>query len=270
MRRTPGGIALITAGILLAVAVGMLWLTRVAFSPSTDARVAASILDDNEIRDQIATVVASADASLTGQSPLELREFIRDDIARHPDGAAILSSIVRDGHARVIGEHDEPVRISAEEQVQIVRDELVGEADPLTVPVDEVGSMAFLNAWLGWAALACVAVALLCVLGGVVLRPERGETSFAVGVGLASLAVSLFTFGYLVPAFLLPMLSDDIWMGLFSGVASHRLATTLLLAALSLAAAALVVFGTHSRRQHRQHSTPLNVARYREARTWSR
>lgn len=258
------------AGVLIAVAVGLLWLTRVAFTPSNDAGVAAAILGDDDIRDQLATVVASTAAPLTEQSPLELREFIRDIVARHPDGAAIMSGIVRDGHARVIGERDDPVRISAEEQVQIVRDERVGESTPLTVPVDEVGSMAFLNTWLARVALGCIGAALLCILGAVILRPERGETSFAVGVGCASLAGSLFLFGYLVPAFVLPAFSGDIWMGVFGGLASHRLRITLLLSVLSLGLAALVVFGTHSRRQRRQHSTPLNVTRYREARTWSR
>lgn len=261
---------LVIAGVSIAIGVGALWLTRVAFTPSNDGDVAYAVLADDEIRDQIATVVASADAPTLSQSPLELRIFIRDEIARHPDGAALMSDIVADGHARVIGERDDPVTIDAETQVQIVRDELVGEADPLTVPVDTVGSMQFLDQWLARFALACFGIGMLAILAGVILRPERGETSFAVGVGFAALAGSLLVFGYLVPLVVLPMFSDDIWMGVFPGLANHMRNMTLLLAVVSLGIAALVVFGTNSRRQRRQHSTPLNVGRYRDARSWSR
>ena len=104
----------------------------------------------------------------------------------------------------------------------------------------------------------------------MVLRPERGEGTFALGVGLATLAGALFVFGYLVPLALLPALSDDTWMGVFPRLASHHRTLTLLLAVVAMVLSAVVLFGTSSRRQRRQHSTPLNVGRYREEHRWSR
>jgi hypothetical protein len=136
--------------------------------------------------------------------------------------------------------------------------------------VQRVGSMAFLNDWLGWFALGAGALGLLIVLIGVILRPERGEGTFALGVGLASLAGSLVLFGYLVPLAVLPAFSDDPWMGLMPRLANHHRNLTLLLAVVALVVAALIVFATSSRRQRRQHSTPLNVGRYRDDRSWSR
>lgn len=260
---------LIVAAVLVALSVGMWWLQRVAFSPTNDSAVAHSILGDEDIRGQVATIVAGADAPLLSQSPAELREFI-EGIARIREGAALMSDFVRDAHGSVIGSFDGRVVITAQEQVNIVRNELVGEAEPLTLPVQRVGSMAFLDDWLGWMAAGALAMGALVAIAGVVLRPERGEGTFALGVLFAATAGSLVMFGYLVPLLLLPAVSDDPWMGVFPRLANHHRNLTLLLAVASFVVAALIVFGTSSRRDRRQHSTPLNVGRYRDERSWSR
>jgi hypothetical protein len=269
MRRSLGGLVLIVGTVLLALAVGAWWLQRVAFTPSDDSGVALSILGDEDIRGQIATIVASADAPTLQQSPLQLKAFI-EEIAVIPDGAALMSRIVAEGHARLLGNTDDLVLVTAEEQVTIVRDERVGEAAPLTLPVQRVGSMAFLSDWLGWFAAGAAALGLLIVLVGIVLRPERGEGTFALGVGLASLAGSLVLFGWIVPLAVLPAFSDDPWMGAIPRMADHHRNLTLVLAVIALVGAAVLVFATGSRRQRRQHSTPLHVGRYRDDRSWSR
>ncbi len=260
---------LIAAAVLVALSIGAWWLQHVAFSPSNDSNVTYSILGDEEIRGQIATIIAGADAQILSQSPAQLREFI-EEIARIPEGAALMSDFVGDAHGRVIGSFDRRVVITAQEQVNIVRNELVGEANPLTLPVQRVSSMAFLHDWLGWVALGALALAVLITIAGVFLRPERGEGTFALGVFFAATAGSLLVFGYLVPLLLLPAFSDDPWMGVFPRLANHHRNVTLLLAVASLVVAALIVFGTSSRRERRQHSTPLNVGRYRDDRSWSR
>lgn len=260
---------MLVAAALVAVAAGGWWLKHVAFSPTNNSGVAYSILGDEEIRGQVATIVAGADAPILQQSPAGLREFI-EGIARIPDGAALMGDVVHDAHARLIGGSDERVTISAQQQVNIVRDELVGENDPVTLPVQRVGSVAFLDAWLGWFSLGCLGLALLVLIAGVFLHPERGEATFALGVFFAALAGSLFVFGYLVPLLLLPAVSDDPWMGVFPRLATHHRNITLLLTVLALVVAGLITFGTSSRRERRQHSTPLNVGRYRDERSWSR
>ena len=260
---------LIAAAVFAALGVGISWLQFVAVSPSNAADVAHSILGDEEIRGQIASLVAGADAAALSQSPAQLREFI-EEIARIPAGAALMGDFIGDAHGRLIGSFDERVLITAQQQVDIVRNELVGEAAPLTLPVQQVGSVAFLDDWLGLLALVAGGLAVLVTIAGVVLRPERGETTFALGVFFAATAGSLVTFGYLVPLLLLPAFSGDPWMGVFPRLANHHRNLTLLLAVVSLVIAALIVFATSSRRERRQHSTPLNVGRYRDERSWSR
>lgn len=260
---------LIAAAVLVALSIGSWWLRQVAFSPSNDSNVTYSILGDEQIRGQIATIVSGANAAVLSQSPAELREFI-EEIARIPEGAALMSDFVGNSHGRVIGTFERRVVITAQEQVNIVRNELVGETNSLTLPVQRVSSMAFLHDWLGRFAIGALALAVLTALAGVFLRPERGEGTFALGALFAATAASLLLFGYLVPLLLLAAFSDDPWMGVFPRLANHHRNVTLLLAVGSLVVAALIVFGTSSRRERRQHSTPLNVGRYRDDRSWSR
>lgn len=260
---------LIAAAVLVALSIGSWWLRQVAFSPSNDSNVTYSILGDEQIRGQIATIVSGANAAVLSQSPAELREFI-EEIARIPEGAALMSDFVGNSHGRVIGTFERRVVITAQEQVNIVRNELVGETNSLTLPVQRVSSMAFLHDWLGRFAIGALALGVLTALAGVFLRPERGEGTFALGALFAATAASLLLFGYLVPLLLLAAFSDDPWMGVFPRLANHHRNVTLLLAVGSLVVAALIVFGTSSRRERRQHSTPLNVGRYRDDRSWSR
>jgi hypothetical protein len=260
---------LIVAAVLVALAAGSFWLQRVAFSPSSDSGLAHSVMGDEEIRSLVSSIVAGGTAPTLQQSPAQLRENI-DLIARIPAGAALMRQFVGDAHARVIGESDDLVVITAEEQVNIVRNEAVADDDPITLPVQRVGSVAFLDQWIGRFALFSLGLGVLVALFGAFLRPERGEGTFAVGVLFGSLSVSLVLFGYLVPLLLLPALSEDAWMGLFARLANHHRNLTLFLAALSLAIAAVIVFGTSSRRERRQRSTPLNLGRYRDDRSWGR
>ena len=60
---------MIAAAVLTALSIGAWWLQRVAFSPSNDSNVAHSILGDEEIRGQIATIVAGADATILIEGP---------------------------------------------------------------------------------------------------------------------------------------------------------------------------------------------------------
>ncbi len=118
------------------------------------------------------------------------------------------------------------MRIDAEQQVQLVRDERVGEMAPITLPVQEMGALSVINRLAGSIALGGAVLGLLLFIAGVVMRPERGEFSQAVAIGFAALAVLIVLFGYVVPVAVLPAISDNIWMGLFARLANDMLLQT--------------------------------------------
>ena len=260
---------LIISGVLIALALSSWWFQRVAFSPSNESDVALSILGDEQIRSEIATIVASADAPELNQSPTELKEFI-EEIARIPAGAALMTDFVTSAHRMLIGQIDGPVLITAGEQVTIVRDERVGQMPPITLPIQEVSSLSTIDSAAGWVTLGSLVLGALSLIIGLILRPERGEAMFALGVALAALAILLVILGYLVPLLALPALSESTWMSVFPRLANHNRNLTLALAVGALAVGAFVTLGSGRRRERRQPSTPLSVGRYRDDRSWGR
>jgi hypothetical protein len=260
---------LIISGVLIALAIGTWWFQRVAFSPSADADRAHAILADPDIRAEVATVIASADAPTLGQSPTQLKEFI-EQITALRAGSALMTDVVADAHARLIGELDEPVGISGPVQVTIVRDERVATMAAVTLPVQEVGTLSIVNTLAGWTALVCGVLGLLALVAGFVMRPERGEATFAAASGFGSLAVLLIVFGYLVPLVVLPSISTTTWMGVFPQLANHYRTLTIVFAIVCGAIAVGLLWLSGSIGQRRQSSTPLAVGRYREHQRWSR
>lgn len=254
--------------MFFAFAISVFWLDRVAFTPEVDTDATFAIMGDEDIRLQLGTIIAGASASELGMSANDLRQFVVS-ISRIRDGATEMRQFTADAHATVIGDRDAPVIITPNEQVQIVRTERAAVLPPITLPVQRVGAMAIIASVTTWVWLISFGLAVLSLLVGLVLRPERGEFAFAFGVGSATTGVLLFTIGYLVPAFVFPSVSDDIWMGVFSQLAKHRQSVTWIGALAFVATGAAAVLLTGNSRQRRQRSTPLATSRYREQRRWS-
>ncbi|MFK7917105.1 MAG: hypothetical protein AB8G14_03425 [Ilumatobacter sp.] len=268
MRRSLGGLILLSSGVFFALAISVFWLDRVAFTPEVDTDATFAIMGDEDIRLQLGSVIAGADASELGMSANDLRQFVVS-ISRIRDGATEMRQFTADAHALVIGDREEPVVITANEQVQIVRTERAAVLPPITLPVERVGAMAIIASTTTWIWLISFGLAVLTLLVGLILRPERGEFAFALGTGLAATGALLFVIGYLVPAFVFPSVADDIWMGVFPQLAKHRQSVTWIGALAFIAAGAAAVFLTGSSRQRRQRSTPLATSRYREQRRWT-
>ncbi|MGB3737434.1 MAG: hypothetical protein WA964_20945 [Ilumatobacter sp.] len=268
MRRSLGGLILLASGVFFALAISVFWLDRVAFTPEVDTDATFSIMGDEDIRLQLASVVAGATASELGLSSNDLRDFVVS-ITQIRDGATEMRQFTADAHARLIGDRKDPVDITPEEQVQITRTERAAVLPAIRLPVEEVTAMKVIASVTTWTWLISFGLAVLTLLLGIILRPDRGEFAFAFGVGCASTGALVFVIGYLVPGFVFPSVSDDTWMGLFPQLAKHRLSATLIGSVAFIAVGAAAVFLTGGRRQRRQRSTPLASSRYRDQRNWS-
>jgi len=268
VRRSLGGLILLISGVLFALAISTFWLDRVAFTPEVDTDATYAILDDEDIRLQIASVIAGADAAELGVSPADLKVLVTQ-IARIRDGATEMRVFTASAHELLIGDTDEPVVITPAEQVQITRTERAAVLPPITLPVERVGAFDMLASITTWTWMITFGLAALMLLFGLVIRPDRGEFSFALGVGCAATGFLLLVFGYLVPAFLFPSVSDDVWVGVFPSLATHRRTLTFVAAIVFVAIGAAAVLFTGGGRQRRQRSTPLAATRYREQQRWT-
>ena len=269
MRRSLAGLLFIVSFVLFALSIGSWWMQRVAFTPSANTDSTYSILRDDDIRRSVATQIAQHDAPTLSVETAALRDYIEDS-TRIYDGSALMNRFVSEAHARLIGDRDEPVVITPAEQVMIVRSEHVALEPDIALTVSKVDSISIVNTLAGWVTLFAAGFGAVLLIAGLIMRPERGEFTFALSIGFGALAIFTIVFGYLVPLGALGSLSDATWTGLFSRLATKSRNPTLIIAVISGVIAAAIYMGTSSLRQRRQRSTPLAVGRYREQHSWSR
>jgi cytochrome bd-type quinol oxidase subunit 2 len=268
VQRNLAGILFLVAGVMVSVALGAWWLQRNALTPESTSGRAAAIMQDDQIRAEITAVVTAATTLTVDRPPEELARFIDQVIGSRP-GGAVVADIVADAHGRAIGNHEEPVRITGAQMVEIVRTQAVGDLAPVTLPVAEITPLRFLATTLGWVAAVSLVIGAIAFLLGVIVRPERGDVARGLAELCLSLAASLVLFGLLVPIFLLPAINDSTWMAAVPRLSIRTLPFVLGICVVLVAVGLLVLVRSWNTGKRKQWSTPLSVGRYREDRSWS-
>lgn len=268
MQRNLAGILFLVAGVMVSVALGAWWLQRNALTPESTSGRAAAIMQDDQIRAEVTAVVTAATTLTVEQPPDELARFIDQVIGSRP-GGAVVADIVADAHGRAIGNHDDPVRITGNQMVEIVRTQAVGDLAPVTLPVAEITPLRFLATTLGWVAAISLVIGAIAFLLGVIVRPERGDVARGFAELCLALATSLVLFGILVPIFVLPAVNDSTWMAIVPRLSIRTLPFVLGTCIVLVAVGLLVLARSWNTGKRKQWSTPLSVGRYRDDRSWS-
>lgn len=265
------GLLFVIAAACLALAAGGWWLQRVAFDTSTSAEIADVVLEDEAIREQVATVVATAAADQLGVPQPELRSLVDQYVrANDPQINAVLGQVVADSHARLIGERSEPVQITGTQLVPIVRNESAAALSPITLPVQEVTALNVIRLSLAWfIPLMAIAGAVACLLA-LIAHPRRSEAIFGIGAFLLFSAAAVVVLGWLVPVYALPEVNDSTWIGVIPAVADHNLPFVIVAAVVLGAVGIALMLAGASYGRRRSWRTPVNMSRYNEQRRWSR
>lgn len=268
MQRNLSGILFLVAGIMVSLALGSWWLQRTAFTPGASSGRAAAVMQDDQIRSEVTAVVTAASAGAVETDPTELARFI-DRVIGSPPGGQVMADIVADAHAKLIGQRDDPVRITGAQMVEIVRNQAVGDLPPVTLPVAEVATFRILANTLGWAAAVTAVIGALAFLLGVIVRPERADLLRGTAEWLLATAVSLVLFGVLTPIFFLPAIDDGTWTATIPRLARRQLPLVLGAVVVLTALGTFLLIRALNAGRRKQWSTPLSVSRYREDRSWS-
>lgn len=276
MRRGLAGLLFFLAAILLALAAGGWWLQRVAFDPATSRGVASEIFKDPELRNEVATLVATAATERVAVPADQLAVMVNEWIplmVNDPAAGPVIDDIITQVHRRVIGERSEPVTISGRQMVQLVRNENAFDLPDVEIPVAEISWLSTVRTTVQWLVPITAIAGLVAVVLGIITHPSRSDAIFGIGVFCILAAVLAFMLGYVVPAYAITALTDEKWSGLIPAVAEAKIA---LVGGLSVALALIgcvLVFGSvgFRRRKSKGWSSPVRQATYKaEQRQWSR
>jgi hypothetical protein len=145
----------------------------------------------------------------------------------------------------------------------------VGVAQPVNMDVPTLGVLTIVRTALRWLVpLAAIATLALIVMG-LAAHPERSTLFRSLGLGLLFLALMTIVLGYLVPKFLVPVLSDDPWANAPARLADDMLPVLIGLELLLVGGALALLAGTGMMRRRQRWSTPVSTYRYQEERRWS-
>lgn len=267
-----GGLIFVIALVSAGVALGAWALQRAAFDPSRSSSQWGAVIVDDAIRNEISTPIANATAATLNQPPDTIREqvdanlLVDDRNDPLPDHTAAL---LADAHARLLGRSDAPVRIDGEMMALAVRDERVGDLPGSTIDVPRVGALRVADAALDWVLPISAAVTALLLLLALAIHDERLALVRSACIGLAYLAAMLVVFGWLVPAYAVPLADDDPWADIPKLLAEHDRWWIVLAAVGLVAVAGAVLLAQAAAGRRRRWSTPINTARYSEQQRWS-
>ena len=270
MRRGLAGLFFFIAAILLAIAAGGWWLQRVAFDPSTSPDVAREVLKNDDVRNEVATLVAQAAAETVG-IPADQLSLTINALTQNPAAADLLTEVIADAHARIIGARDEPTQITGAQMVTIVRDQRVAVLPALTLPIEEIPLLNTIRTTLSWLVPIAGVAGLAALVLGLIAHPRRADAAFGIGVFCILSAVLAMVLGYAVPAFALPALSDNEWIDVVPAAANEQLPLVSILSLVLAAVGVVLIISSVGlrRRKTKNWSSPVRVGRYSEQRHWS-
>ena len=178
--------------------------------------------------------------------------------------------MLADSHARLIGRRDEPVQITGPQLVPIVRDERAALLPPVTLPVDEIAALNVIRIGLAWFVPVAAIAGGVALLLGLVAHPRRADAVYGIGVFCLLAAGAALVLGYLLPVFVVPEISDNIWLGLVPAIAKGYL-PVILGAVVVLVAVALGLMAASAAidRRRRSWDKPIAVHPHADQRRWS-
>lgn len=270
VRRGLSGVFFFVAAVALAVAAGGWWLQRVAFDTSTSASVARELLQNNTVRGELVTLVSGAAAAQLDTTPAELA-LVVDATLLNPNAGAVVTDLLSDVHARLIGARSTPVMLTGVEMVGIVRNEVVGDLPPVEIPVETIGWLDTIRSLFAWLVPASALVGLVALVLGIIGHPRRSEAVFGIGVFAVLAAVLGGVLGYILPVFGVPLLSNAAWVDVIPAAARAHAPQLGVVSVVLAIIGGLLVFASLGarRRKPRGWSTPVRTARYSEQRHWS-
>jgi hypothetical protein len=253
----------LVAAVAISISAGAWWMQRIVFTPDATRDTTAAILEDPDIRLEINGLVSPASAPAVEQSVPALSSFVETQVLTSRAGAAMMGPLIEQIHERIIGVRDDPVQITGDQMVEIVRDQRAADVATVTLPIDSIGTLKTFRSLLGWMMPIAGGLGVLLILLGIFTRPERRDVLRGLGEFGLALAASMLLFGYALPVHMMTAIDNRTWTHAVPRLAMRTLPVVLGLTLIFALGGLALLMASTSGGKRRQWSTPLSATRYR-------
>ncbi len=251
-----------------SLAIAGFLLQRTAFDPNHSADYADVVLGDSKVRTELSNLIADNVAASLGLNQDEMRLRVQVIASTQP-GAKLMSEIIHDAHAHLIGQQKTPVQVTGSQLVDATQIAAAIDVPTITIPIPKVTPLEVANEVLGWLVPIAAIATVIFILFGVTAHPDRSSLIKSLGVGLLLLALLTALFGYVVPKFVVPALSDSVWARIPAALADDTMPLLVGVELVLVGVAVALLAGTGVLTRRRSWSAPVKVQRYSEDRHWS-
>lgn len=264
MERSLGATFFLIASVAFSLAFGAWWLDRVAFSPDDTVDSAAAILEDPDIRQELIGLIAPLAAPRLDTNATDLAVMLETKVLTNRLGAREMAPILMQAHQVIIGDRTDPIRITGEQLIPIVRDQRAADIDTFTLPIERIGTLATFDSMDQWLMIGGSALGIVMLALGLFTRPERRELVNALGELFIAFACAVVLFGYAIPVHLFTAIDNRTWTGAIPPLALRTLPVVVGTAiVLTLAGLFLILTARSGAGSRKQWSTPVSMGRYR-------
>jgi hypothetical protein len=217
VRRTIAS-TLLSLGLLFgALALSAWWVQRTAFDTSNTSDVAEAALQNPGLRADLARAIADSVAVELNLDHAAVESAAQAALVQ-PGIATAFSGVLRDIHARLIGEETGPVKIPPDLVVRATGNPAAAQLPPVAVDVPTFDALDTTRRTLHRALPLLVTAAVVLVLLGLLFHPSKPTALRVIGGWLIGASVVELVVAYTLPVLVLPALVDSPYAELVAEV----------------------------------------------------
>jgi hypothetical protein len=255
---------LISLGLLSAsLALAAWWVQRTAFDTSNTEAIAEAALQNQGLRTDLAQGIADQVSTELGVDHGVVQSAAEATLVQ-PDIANAFAGVLRDVHARLIGEATGPVAVPPDLVARAVGNEAAAQLPPVTIDVPTFAALDTTRRTLRTAIPLLVFSAITLTVLGLAFHPSKPTALRILGGWLLGASIVELIIAYTVPVVALPALIDSPYAQLVAEVDKATLGPLVgVLVMLAGAGIGCLVLGAWLDRRESYYHDGFQTAPYR-------
>ncbi len=209
---------LLTLGLLCAsLALSAWWVQRTAFDTANTSTIAEAALQNPDLRADLARGIADRVATELGVDHAIVQSAAEATLVQ-PDIANAFAGVLRDVHARLIGETTGPVIVPADLVARAVGNAAAAQLPPVAIDIPTFDALDTARRGLHRAIPLLIYAAITLVVLGLVLHPYKPAALRILGGWFLGASIAELIVAYTLPVLVLPAVVDSPYADLVAEV----------------------------------------------------